>query len=115
MKLVHASATRGAFKILAQTRSAQLAVMTLPPGGTSGEVGNEHPRCEQWLWVLQGAGHAIINGRRVRLRQHSLLLIEKGELHQIVNSSRQTMRTLNLYAPPAYQTNGAVKPQAKRQ
>ena len=36
----------------------------------------------------------------------SLIIIEKGELHQIVNTGKQVLRSINFYAPPAYDEQG---------
>ena len=80
--------------------------MVLQPGQSTGEPQNEHPRSEQWLFVVSGAGKALVNHRRVAIRECSLLLIEKGEIHQIVNTARQALVTLNFYAPPAYTKEG---------
>jgi len=86
-------------------------MMTLRPGGTSDdEPSNEHRRSEQWVFVLAGTGEAKIGKRHdqlktVKLAEHSLLLIEKGELHQIQNTGRKQLRTINFYAPPAYDAN----------
>jgi hypothetical protein len=47
-----------------QHAHAQAAMMTLRPGqSSSDEPVNEHPRCEQWLFVIAGAGRApLANG-----------------------------------------------------
>jgi mannose-6-phosphate isomerase-like protein (cupin superfamily) len=101
----------GEFDIIGQSRSLQAATMTLRPGGISDdEPSNEHRRSEQWLFVLTGMGEAIIGKKRdalhrVKLAPNSLLHIEKGELHQIRNTGRKHLRTINFYAPPAYGTN----------
>ncbi|HVX13303.1 MAG TPA: cupin domain-containing protein [Pirellulales bacterium] len=106
---------RGQFELLAATRGAQAAKMTLRPGAASDdEPGNEHPDCEQWLFVVSGTGVAVIGKRqnalrRVPLTENSLLLIEKGELHQIKNTGRGAMVTINLYVPPAYNADGDPK------
>ena len=89
-------------------------MMTLRPGGASDEwPSNEHPECEQWLIVLSGSGEAVIGkggaARRVPLAENSLLVIEKGELHQINSSGRKLLRTLNVYVPPAYTSDGTPK------
>ncbi len=107
MKHIKTGPKRGQFDVLAATRSAQAAKMTLRPGGVSdSEPSNEHPRSEQWLFVVSGAGEAILGKRgqlrRVALRTNSLLLIEKGELHQIKNTGRRSLVTINFYVPPAY-------------
>src|SRR5205809_6161675 len=112
MKHVKTGKKRGRFNLLAHTREVQAAVMTLRPGGTSDdEPSNEHPGSEQWLFVISGSGEAKIGKRRGQLRRiklepGSLLIIEKGELHQIVNSGKRSLRTINFYAPPAYDEQG---------
>jgi mannose-6-phosphate isomerase-like protein (cupin superfamily) len=115
MKLIKTGAKRGSFVLLAATHAAQAAMMTLPPGGTSDdEPSNEHPRSEQWLFVISGRGRATIGRRcealrRIDLRKNSLLLIEKRELHQIENTGRRPLVTLNFYVPPAYDAEGEAK------
>jgi mannose-6-phosphate isomerase-like protein (cupin superfamily) len=102
------------FTILAATITAQAAMMTLKPGqSTSDEPENEHPRCEQWLFVLLGAGRAVVGKRPVALKQDSLLLIEKGEAHRITNTGKSPLVTLNFYAPPAYTKAGDLKLMAR--
>jgi mannose-6-phosphate isomerase-like protein (cupin superfamily) len=106
MKLVKKTPRRAFFQVLETTRSVQSAIMVLQPGQSTGEPQNEHPRSEQWLFVVSGAGKALVNHRRVAIRESSLLLIEKGEIHQIVNTARRALVTLNFYAPPAYTKAG---------
>jgi len=102
------------FDILASTSDAQAAMMTLRPGqSTSDHVENEHPRCEQWLYVIKGTGRATVAKRTVALKPGSLLLIEKGEPHKITNTGRAQLVTLNVYVPPAYTAQGDVRPLAK--
>jgi mannose-6-phosphate isomerase-like protein (cupin superfamily) len=109
MKHLKTSACRGFFKVLARTRSVQAAKMVLPPGQVSGEFGDEHPRSEQWLFVVSGVGRARVGKSRVALKANSLLLIEKDEPHQIVNTGRKPLVTINFYAPPAYTPEGEVR------
>src|SRR5687767_12334547 len=98
------------FTVLHSTGDAQAAMMTLKPGkSTSDEPENEHPRCEQWLFVISGSGRATVGKRRAALKPDSLLLIEKGEAHQITNTGTSPLVTLNLYAPPAYTKSGDLK------
>ncbi|HYO11475.1 MAG TPA: cupin domain-containing protein [Tepidisphaeraceae bacterium] len=104
------SARRSFFKVLLSTADAQAAMMTLKPGqSTSDEPVNEHPRCEQWVLVLGGTGKAIAGKRRAALKPNSLLLIEKGEPHQITATGKSPLVTLNFYAPPAYTKKGDLK------
>ena len=45
-----------------------------------------------------------------QLKPGSVLLIEKNEPHQIINTGRRELRTVNFYAPPAYGKDGDVLP-----
>jgi mannose-6-phosphate isomerase-like protein (cupin superfamily) len=112
MKHIKTGKKRGKFNLLASTREVQAAMMTLRSGDASDEEpSNEHSGSEQWLFVISGSGDAKIGKRRGQLRRiklepGSLLIIEKGELHQIVNSGKRSLRTINFYAPPAYDEEG---------
>jgi len=110
MKLIYTVRRRKQFDVLNSSRSTQAAMMTLQPGGASSDKPeNEHPKSEQWLFVISGTGRAHVGGRRVALKPNSLLLIEKGEPHQIVNTGRSPMVTINFYSPPAYRNNGELR------
>src|SRR5437870_2199798 len=61
MKHIKAGARRGFFEVLASTRSSQAAMMTIRPGQATGEPQNEHPRSEQWLFVVSGSGRALVS------------------------------------------------------
>jgi mannose-6-phosphate isomerase-like protein (cupin superfamily) len=102
------------FEVIAGSSDAQAAMMTLRPGqSTSDEPENEHPRCEQWLYVVRGAGRATVGRRSLAIKTASLLLIEKGEPHRITNTGRSPLVTLNLYVPPAYTSAGDLRMIAK--
>jgi mannose-6-phosphate isomerase-like protein (cupin superfamily) len=98
---------RKSFAVLARTRNAQAATMTLAPGATSDEdSANEHAWAEQWLYVVSGSGTARIGKRTVRLREGSLLLIAKREPHKIRAGRRSRLVTFNVYVPPASDGSG---------
>ncbi len=110
MKHLKTGKARAEFAVLMSTVTAQAAMMTLQPGGSTGEdVENEHPNAEQWLFVVSGTGRARVGKRTIALTSNSLLLIEKGEAHKITNTGRSPLVTLNFYVPPAYTKSGDVK------
>ena len=88
--------------------------MVLEPGDAEGDSSNRHRGAHQWLFVLSGSGQAKVNGRRHALRAGSLLLIEKKERHEIRNTGRTLLRTLNFYSPPAYRKDGNPLPRGKK-
>jgi mannose-6-phosphate isomerase-like protein (cupin superfamily) len=115
MRHIKTRSKRQFFKVVASSESAQAAMMVLRPGQKSAETAeNEHPNCEQWLFVVSGTGAAHVGKRRVAITDNSLLLIDQGEAHQIENTGRRRpLITLNLYVPPAYDKKGQVTLRAK--
>src|SRR5262245_13057955 len=89
------------FAVVLGNKHAQAAEMVLPPGKSEGGSDNRHRGADQWLLVVSGSGHAIVNRRRHRLRAGTLLLIERGDKHEIKNTGRENLVTVNLYVPPA--------------
>jgi mannose-6-phosphate isomerase-like protein (cupin superfamily) len=98
------------FRVVLGDRHSQAAQMTLDPGQTEGGPDNRHRGADQWLFVVRGSGEAIVNGRRVGLRAGTLLLIQRGDTHEIRNTGRGPLRTLNIYVPPAYTAAGEELP-----
>jgi mannose-6-phosphate isomerase-like protein (cupin superfamily) len=101
------------FKVLIGNRRVQAAQMVIAPGDSEGGPTNRHRGSDQWLFVISGSGAAIVGGRRHTLKRHSLLLIEHGERHEIRNTGRIPLKTLNLYSPPGYTKGGEELPRAK--
>jgi mannose-6-phosphate isomerase-like protein (cupin superfamily) len=101
------------FKVLMGNRRVQAAQMVIAPDGSEGGPKNRHRGADQWLLVVGGMGTATINGRRHALKRHSLLLIERGEQHQIRNTGRAYLKTINFYSPPGYTKAGFARPAGK--
>jgi mannose-6-phosphate isomerase-like protein (cupin superfamily) len=101
------------FKVLIGNKRAQAAQMTIAPGDSEGGPSNRHRGADQWLYVVEGRGTAIVKGRKYPLLAGTLLLIEHGDQHQIKNTGRQLLKTLNIYSPPAYTASGDELPAAK--
>ena len=102
------------FRVAFGNRRAQAAEMVLAQGDTEGGADNRHRGSDQWLYVVAGEGIATVGGKRHRLSRGALLLIERGERHQIRNTGRATLRTLNLYLPPAYTKRGDPLPRGRK-
>ena len=98
------------FNVVLGNRRSQAAQMVLKPGDAEGNDRNRHSGADQWLFVVKGVGTATINRRRIQLRSGVLLLIERGDRHEIRNDGRLPLVTLNFYVPPAYTTAGHELP-----
>jgi mannose-6-phosphate isomerase-like protein (cupin superfamily) len=112
MKHKHLRFGKG-FRVAIDSRRAQAAEMVIQPGASEGGPKNRHRGADQWLYVVSGSGTAHVNGRRLALRAGSLLLIERGDEHEIRNTGRSALRTLNFYVPPAYTKAGDERPAGK--
>ncbi len=97
--------TKG-FRVSVGNRSSQGAVMVLAPGGKEGGSDNRHRGADQWMMVTEGTGVATVNRRKIKLRSGTLLLIEAGDTHEIRNTGRSKLKTVNVYVPPAYDADG---------
>src|SRR5262245_49868278 len=97
---------RPGFRVVPGNRRSQAAEMVIPAGDTEGDPSNRHRGADQWLFVLSGQGRALVNGKRYKLSSGTLMLIEHGDRHEIRNTGRGLLRTLNIYIPPAYQRSG---------
>ena len=102
------------FHVSIGNRRSQAAVMVIAPGDAEGDPRNRHRGADQWLFVESGSGVAKINHKRYKLKPGTLLLIEKGDEHEIRNTGRAIMKTLNFYVPPAYDSDGDELPRGKR-
>jgi mannose-6-phosphate isomerase-like protein (cupin superfamily) len=98
------------FKVVLGDERSQAAQMTLAPGATEGGPDNRHRGADQWLFVVGGEGQAIVEGERVELRDGTLVLIQRGETHEIRNTGKEPLKTLNFYVPPGYTTEGDELP-----
>jgi mannose-6-phosphate isomerase-like protein (cupin superfamily) len=94
------------FKVVLGDDHSQAAQMTLGPGETEGGPDNRHRGADQWMFVVSGTGEAVVNGKKVPLRPRTLVLIRRGDTHEIRNPGRGPLKTLNIYVPPAYTPSG---------
>jgi mannose-6-phosphate isomerase-like protein (cupin superfamily) len=101
------------FRVAIGNAKAQAAEMVIPPGDAEGNPSNRHRTADQWLYVISGTGRALVNGRRYALRAGMLLLIEHQDRHEIRNTGRALLRTLNIYVPRAYTKSGNELPAAR--
>jgi mannose-6-phosphate isomerase-like protein (cupin superfamily) len=102
------------FRVSVGNDRSQGAVMVLAKGGCEGGSDNRHKGADQWLVVISGTGAAVINGRKVPLRAGSMVLIERGDTHEIQNTGRSLLKTISVYVPPAYTSEGDELPAGKK-
>lgn len=98
------------FRILLGDHHSQAAQMTLAAGETEGGPENHHKGADQWLFVASGTGTAIVNGNYIELRKGTLVMIQRGDNHEIRNTGKTPLKTLNIYVPAAYTFDGDELP-----
>jgi mannose-6-phosphate isomerase-like protein (cupin superfamily) len=113
MKSIDVGYAKG-FRVLIGDGRSQAASMVIQAGGKEGGPDNRHSGADQWLYVESGTGVAIVNGEMVELGAGSLVLIERGEHHEIRNTGKDPLRTLNFYVPRAYDDDGDELPAGRR-
>jgi len=93
---------RPGFRLSVGNARSQAAVMVLPVGGKEGGPDNNHRGADQWLFVVEGTGAAIVNGHKTNLKAGMMVLIEAGDRHEVRNTGRSLLKTVSVYVPPAY-------------
>lgn len=109
MQRKHLRFGRG-FRVALGNARAQAAEMVLAPGDSEGGPANRHQGADQWLFIVNGVGEARVNGKRYPLSTGTIMLIEAGDRHEVRNTGRTPLKTLNIYAPPAYDADGEELP-----
>lgn len=86
-------------KVLYTSEFQQLVVMSIPVGG---EIGKEiHDENDQFIRVESGEAEAVIDGRKIKLRDDDVIIIPKGSEHNVVNSSSdKDLKVYTIYSPP---------------
>ena len=87
-------------RVLYTGRGLQLALMTLPPGGSIGE--ETHGSGDQFFRVESGRGEVVIDGAASQVRDGSAVLIPAGAKHDVKNTGSEPLRLYTLYGPPMH-------------
>lgn len=85
-------------RVLFTGARAQLAVMSLPPGGDIGQ--HQHPTIEHVLFCAAGQGKVVLNGVETPFGPGSVVAITAGTTHNIVNTGTEPLKIYAVYAPP---------------
>lgn len=109
MRRFHLPPSQHGFHVLASTPRSQAATMVTEPGHREGGPANYH-LADQWMYVVAGRGTARFGDRALPLEPGVLLLIEAGEEHEIVSEGDEPLRTVNVYSPPWWTSDGEPLP-----
>ncbi|MDO8566531.1 MAG: cupin domain-containing protein [bacterium] len=98
-------------KVLYTDERVQLVVMSLLP---SEEIGAEVHQLDQFIRVEEGEGNAVLDGVEHKLRAGYAIVVPKGAMHNIINTSAQIpMKLYTVYAPPNHKDGTIHKTKAE--
>ena len=97
-------------KVLYTDERVQLVVMSLLP---SEEIGAEVHELDQFIRVEEGEGKAILDGVEHELNAGYAIVVPKGTMHNIINTSvEKPMKLYTVYAPPNHKDGTIHKTKA---
>ena len=83
-------------RVLYTAKHCQLVLMALKPGE---EIGAEVHKLDQFFRVEEGAGEAVLDGVRMKIRAGFAVLVPAGANHNIINTGTVPLKLYTLYAP----------------
>ncbi|MGH9457197.1 MAG: cupin domain-containing protein, partial [Thermoanaerobaculia bacterium] len=87
-----------AIEVFSRTTHSTLSALSLAPGESAGNPAERLDTADQWMIVIAGKGEAIVAGESFPLRKGVVLLIERGEPHQIRAAVDTPLRALRVDA-----------------
>lgn len=98
-------------EVLYTDERVQLVVMSLLPGE---DIGAEVHQLDQFIRVEKGEGKAVLDGVEHAITDGSAVVVPKGTLHNIVNTSAsEPMKLYTVYAPPNHKDGMIHKTKAE--
>jgi len=97
-------------KVLYTAKNCQLVLMSLKP---KEEIGMEVHHLDQFFRVEKGAGEAILDGVRTKIKAGFAVLVPAGANHNIINTGRVPMKLYTIYAPPNHRDGVVHRTRAK--
>ena len=98
-------------EVLATGPHSQVVVMSIPPGGDTGE--EVHEDVDQTLVFVGGEGQAILDGKKSAVAVDRLVHVPAGTRHNFVNTGKVDLRLYTIYAPPEHKPGTIHKTKAE--
>jgi mannose-6-phosphate isomerase-like protein (cupin superfamily) len=87
-------------RVIATGPHSQLVTMSIPP---KEDIGSEvHPGTDQMLFIVQGAGKAVVNNESVEVKENDVVFVPAGSRHNLINTGHEDLRLFTVYAPPEH-------------
>lgn len=81
-------------------KDAQIVFMNISPKtNPNNEIGIETHKFDQIIFVVEGNGKAILNGKTTMVRPGDLIFIPRGVEHNVTNlNTKKTLKILSVYS-----------------
>jgi mannose-6-phosphate isomerase-like protein (cupin superfamily) len=87
-------------RVIATGPHSQLVTMSIPP---KEDIGSEvHPGTDQMLFIVEGAGKAVVNNESVEVTENDVVFVPAGSRHNLINIGHEDLRLFTVYAPPQH-------------
>jgi mannose-6-phosphate isomerase-like protein (cupin superfamily) len=87
-------------RVIATGPHSQLVTMSIPP---KEDIGSEvHPGTDQMLFIVSGAGKAVVNNESVDVTENDVVFVPSGSRHNLINIGVEDLKLYTVYAPPEH-------------
>lgn len=85
---------------LATGEQAQVVYMSVSPStNPANEIGMETHKFDQVIFVTEGNGNTILNGKTTAVKQGDMIFIPKGTAHNVVNLNKdKPLKIISVYS-----------------
>jgi mannose-6-phosphate isomerase-like protein (cupin superfamily) len=96
-------------KVIYTDTNQQIVLMSLNKGEY---IHKEKHNGTQFFRVESGKGVAIIDGKKIQLKDGISISVPKNIYHEIINTSDQKLKLYTIYSPPQHKPNEINKRQS---
>lgn len=92
-------------------KDAQIVFMNISPStNPNNEIGTETHKFDQIIFVVEGNGKAILDGKTTMLKSGDMIFIPQGVEHNVTNSNaKKPLKILSVYTSTDIPANSAFK------
>lgn len=94
-------------KVIATGQHIQVVIMSVPPDSDVGE--EVHTDSDQVLYLIDGAGTAVLDGVASDFNSGDLVFVPAGTRHNFITKDGNEMKIITTYSPP-HHPDGFVQP-----
>jgi len=86
-------------EVLFTSKYVQLVVMCLQPGE---EIGTEVHEVDQLIYVVDGEGRAVLDGRPEKVKKGAVTCVPAGVQHNVICANGEALKLFTVYGPPQH-------------